>query len=82
MLPSVSAGRNDGSGSRNAFSSTNATNATPSVSAIVAPTIAPNSASGSVSFDRLSKTRHGPATYMITRVTNGRSKGTPDRRQT
>ena len=56
------------------------TAATPSVTTRIAPTISQNCASGSVSCDKLENTRHGPATYMMMRVTNGMSNGVPVRR--
>ena len=58
------------------------TPATASVTTIIAPTISENWPSGRVSSDKLVKTRHGPATYMMIRVTNGRSNGAPVSRQT
>ena len=80
MLPSVSAGRNERCGKPKSLISTAETPATPSVTTIIAPTISQNCVSGSVSCDKLVKTRHGPATYMMMRVTNGMSNGAPVRR--
>ena len=48
---------------------------------MIAPTISRIRASGSVSCDKLVNTRHGPATFMMMRVTNGRSNGAPVSRQ-
>jgi hypothetical protein len=55
--------------------------ATHNVTTIIAPTMPQNSSSGSVSCDKPVNTRHGPATYMMMRVTNGRSNASPVSRQ-
>ena len=80
MLPSVSAGKKERSGKPRILISAAETAATPSVTTIIAPTIPQNCESGSVSRDKLVNTRHGPATYMMMRVTNGMSNGAPVRR--
>ena len=80
VFPSVSAGRNERCGKPRILISTADTAATPSVTTIIAPTICQNCASGSVSCDKLVNTRLGPATYMMMRVTNAMSNGTPVRR--
>ena len=82
VLPIATAGKYERTERRRALSRTSAAAAIAASSAAAAAAIARKSPSGTVSRARLSNTRHGAATFSMSRVTNSRSKGALQRRQT